>query len=69
MADWEAKWANHTDINNGKKFNNGDGISAEDINAVVQAVLYAQDIDKKVAEYETRISTLEAKFNALLNGQ
>lgn len=46
MADWEAKWAYHTDINNGKKFNNGDGISAEDINAVVQAVLYAQDIQE-----------------------
>ena len=46
MASWEIKKANPADINKGNKFNNGDSVGAEDINAVVEAALYAQEVER-----------------------
>ena len=46
MASWEIKQANPADINKGNKFNNGDSVGAEDINNVVQAALYAQQVER-----------------------
>ena len=46
MASWEIKQASPADINKGNKFNNGDSVGAEDINNVVQAALYAQQVER-----------------------
>ena len=39
MANFEPKTFNASDINGGQKFRNGDGISAEAINAPIESAL------------------------------
>lgn len=42
MAEFEPKTFNKADINGGQKFNNGDGIGVEAINAPIEASLLLQ---------------------------
>lgn len=44
MANFEPKKFNASDINGGQKFNNGDGISAEAINAPIESALLMQGL-------------------------
>lgn len=44
MANFERKTFNANDINGGQKFNNGDGISAEAINAPIESALLMQGL-------------------------
>ena len=47
MANFEPKEFNASDINGGQKFRNGDGISAEAINAPIESVLFTQKMVKE----------------------
>ena len=47
MANFEPKTFNASDINGGQKFRNGDGISAEAINAPIESALFAQKMVKE----------------------
>ena len=40
MSEFNAKKLNPDNINGGKKFNNRDGFSANDLNGIVEGVLY-----------------------------
>lgn len=51
MAQFEPKKLNIGEINDGNRFNNGDGIGAEAINAPIEAAYYAQEIADNL-EYE-----------------
>lgn len=43
MAEWIEEKIDKTQINKGQQYNNGDGLSAEDLNAIVKGLLYAQE--------------------------
>ena len=66
MAQFEPKKLNIGEINGGNRFNNGDGVSAEAINAPIEAALYAEEIAKEaigvkeqVQDHEERIAQTE----------
>lgn len=43
MAQWQVRQIDKENINNGNEFENGDGVNASDINAVVENSLYTQE--------------------------
>jgi hypothetical protein len=44
MASWQPKKLDLTKINSGARFNNGDGVNADDINAVVESSAFVQSL-------------------------
>ena len=51
MANFEPKEFNASDINGGQKFRNGDGISAEAINAPIESALLMQELATTQPQY------------------
>ena len=58
MAQWQVRQIDKENINNGNRFENGDGINAEDINAVVENSLYTQE--KLIELYDMVDEALES---------
>lgn len=50
MAEWSRNKVNSSDLNNGNEFNSNDRVARQELNAIVNAGLYAQDFAEHLAD-------------------
>ncbi len=50
MAEWSRNKVNSSDLNNGNEFNSNDRVARQELNAMVNAGLYAQDFAEHLAD-------------------